>query len=704
MVFSYALNSKSLDDWMIVARTTVDVSCSSTKPVSGHVQLSALKVSNSTSFSVDCTSSQDGSSSVEVTAFLRVSGNVPLWWPVGYGSPALFDVTLNLHVENSFSPVDTLTKRTGLKHVELDTSAAPGGSLFRFVVNNVPVFARGANYVPADAFQSPQRINATFLSDILDAAVQANMNMIRIWGGGIFEDDALYDGADERGIMVWEEFKFACALVPRSPAFLESIRREVNDQLTRLAHHASIVVYGGNNENQLTLDWTVDAQDNKKLYDTDYNVLYADVLVPLVFSLDHSRPFWPSSPSNGFLVNDPENNFVVLAYGNGNNASQGDVHFYTYGSDCTDVSIFPQPRFASEFGFQSYPSVESWAEVSQPADLYLFSPLMDHRQHHPDGNQQLVTAISVLFPFQNDTAFGSFVYLSQLLQGICMRSESEHYRRLRGDPNIQTAGTLYWQLNNNWQAPSWSTLEYGNSWKLAHYFARRFYAPVLVSPVVRWTKAVAPQPTVAHLRHAATTSRQSSRDVTVDSVFDVWIVNDGMSDLTDASLSIVTYSWLGKKLHNFTMPLSTIPSGTSKMVWSKDTLVALLDFGCLIGVQCFSEVYLSTAKDGLVSRNSQLFASPKLLAGELSAPKLSAVVQSCPNSRECIVMVRNEPSSGVALWPALRHDGLRGWLSDNVMPTLLPGESAEVTFFSAQDINKSSLQAALSVQSLWDHL
>eukprot|EP00762_Andalucia_godoyi_P001181 ANDGO_02038.mRNA.1 Beta-mannosidase A len=692
MVYSYPTNPHSLCDWIVYVRVVMDIPDGFSHDNALQLSVSCLGKTNTSTVSAIVSGNE-----IVADAFLLVTGPVALWWPVGFGSPALHDVTISLSSPSSSDVFDTVTKRTGFRLTVLDTSKArDSGSLFGFVINNVRIFAKGANYVPADAFQSPSRINATFLNAILDAAVNANMNMIRVWGGGIFEDDCFYDAADEKGLMVWEEFKFACALVPRDPAFLASVQREISDQVFRLARHPSIVVYGGNNENQLTLDWTVAAQLNSKLYATDYNVLYADTLPITVFNLDHTRPFWPSSPSNGYLVNKPEEGWVVLSYGDGNSASEGDVHFYTYETDCTDVTIFPKPRFASEFGFQSYPSMQSWSSVSIPSDLFTFSPLMDHRQHHPSGNAQLVTAISILFPYQqNETSFSSFVWLGQLLQGVCMRSESEHYRRLRGT-DASTAGTLYWQLNNNWQAPSWSSLEYGNAWKLGHYFARRFYAPVLVSPVV--VKAVLSSPSDG--KEDAATAQLFSAD------FEVWVLNDQTIALGQVYATILAFDWNGELLGSINSSIVSVDPLSSVLVWKQDLDQALRLLKCSQKASCFAQVELvDHSSHNVLSSNVQLFAAPKeiIASGDLRAPNLSVVVAAQLSPQTFTLHVSNA-HGGVAMWATLSHAAIPGWLSDNVLPTVLPNTLTSLTFYADSPISIAELTASLSVTSLWHHI
>lgn len=605
-----------------------------------------------------------------------------LWFPRGLGPQTLHVFSVCVAGGTCFD------SRTGLRSVLLDTSAVATGSKFQFVVNGLPLFLRGANYVPADAFLSPSRYNATMLQSLLEMAAAANMNAIRVWGGGIFELDAFYDRADELGIMIWEEFKFACALVPRDPEFVASVSKEIADQVTRLSRHPSIIVYGGNNENEMTLGWTVDAQANPRLYSSDYDYFYGAVMSPLIMRLDPSRPFWPSSPSNGPLVFDQD--FVVFSYGDPNNASHGDVHFYTYASDCLDPDIFPRPRFASEFGFQSYPSVNSLLEVALPSDLFMFSPLMEHRQHHPLGNEQLVATLSLLFQFDTlTTPFSSFVWLSQLMQGLCMQTEAEHYRRLWGT-DVGTAGALYWQLNNVWQAPSWSSMEYGGSWKLAHYFSRRFYAPQLVSSQL---------------------SSYGLQNVT-ERNFEIWLVNDQPHALAGSTVFLDMCSFAGDCRPSIPFVNVTVGPLTSRLVQSLWLVKLMEESRCLLPTSCFALLHWVSSAGELLSSNYHLFSRPKdlVLAGSLRYLNLTVDVSNCTRETaaapsSCLVRISNPPSSGsAALFVCASAVALGSW-SDNVLPVLRPAETWTVSFLptSGTVVDAQTLLAGLRVTSLMDH-
>eukprot|EP01125_Pyxidicula_operculata_P015159 TRINITY_DN511_c0_g1_i3.p1 TRINITY_DN511_c0_g1~~TRINITY_DN511_c0_g1_i3.p1 ORF type:complete len:526 (+),score=118.64 TRINITY_DN511_c0_g1_i3:507-2084(+) len=344
------------------------------------------------------------------------------------------------------------------------------------------MFAKGANFIPVDSFES--RVTEERIRKLLKSAVDANMNMIRTWGGGIYQHDYFYDLCDQMGLMVWEEMMFACAMYPRDPAFLDSVRQEISEQVKRLAYHPSIVIWGGNNENEAALGWYNETRDNPNLYVVDQAALYIDTIHTTIYSIDPKRPFLMSSPSNGAIS---YSNPYVHRWGNPYSQNYGDTHYYNYNDMCTDESILPNSRFVSEYGFPSYPSVYTWVDVTIPSDLSFNSSMMNHRMRHPDGIQQIINQMKKHFKLpknMDQSTFNQYIYLSQLTQAICIKAQSEHYRKNRDDPRYITMGALYWQLNDIWQGQTWSSLEYTGRWKVLHYFVKLFFNPLLITSTV----------------------------------------------------------------------------------------------------------------------------------------------------------------------------------------------------------------------------
>ena len=289
---------------------------------------------------------------------------------------------------------------------------------------------KGSNWIPADALRD--RVTNDVIDLFLDAAISSNINVLRVWGGGGFESDYFYEACDRLGILIWQDLMFACAMYPTNPDFLNLVGNETAYQVKRLYNHPSIIVWSGNNENEVALreNW-YGTNHNFSRYKMDYVTLYVTHVKAIVENIDKTRPFVVSSPSNG--VESKQEGWVAK---NPRNPLYGDVHHYDYVSNCWKPEVFPKPRFASEYGYQSYPSVESLRKISLLSDLKWNSTLMFYRQHHQNGNKQIEEMIKQNFKLPKSSFeqeyFEYMVYLSQIVQAVCITFETEHYRRLRG--------------------------------------------------------------------------------------------------------------------------------------------------------------------------------------------------------------------------------------------------------------------------------
>jgi beta-mannosidase len=379
-----------------------------------------------------------------------------LWWPAGLGSQALHLLTVS-------TGGAVATRQIGLRSLDLVSEPDTAGRSFGFRVNGKMVFARGANWIPADALHG--RITREGVRDLLQSAVDANMNMIRVWGGGRYEPDWFYDLCDELGLMVWQDFMFACHLYPSTPGFLAEVDAEVRDVAARLGHHACIALWCGDNELIGALTWFPESRKDRDRYLVSYDRLNRTVEAALTSVLPAAN-WWPSSPSPG-----------PLAFGDAwHDDSSGDMHFWSVWHEGRDFDHYRdiQPRFCSEFGFQSYPSMDVIRRFADPADFNIASPVMESHQKNPGGNARIAETMFRYFRFPVD--FPSFVYLSQVQQGLAIKTAVSHWRSLK--PHCM--GTLYWQLNDTWPVCSWSSLDHGGGWKLMHHMAKAFYAPVTV--------------------------------------------------------------------------------------------------------------------------------------------------------------------------------------------------------------------------------
>jgi beta-mannosidase len=382
-----------------------------------------------------------------------------LWWPAGQGAPVLHEMVLT-------GGGARVVKRIGLRDMKLVSEPDAAGRSFGVRVNGRAVFAKGANWIPADALFG--RITVEVVRGLLQSAVDANMNMIRIWGGGRYEPDWFYDLCDELGLMVWQDFMFACHLYPSTPEFLAEVDAEVRDVVGRISHHACIALWCGDNELIGALTWFPESRNDRDRYLVNYDRLNRTVEAALLGTLPGAN-WWPSSPSPG-----------PMAFGDAwHDDSSGDMHFWSVWHEGKDFDHYRDvsPRFCSEFGFQSYPSSSAIRRFADEADWNIAAPVMESHQKNPGGNARIAETMFRYFRFPVD--FPNFVYVSQVQQALAIKTAVTHWRSLK--PHCQ--GTLYWQLNDTWPVCSWASLDHGGNWKLLHHMAARFYAPVMVTAV-----------------------------------------------------------------------------------------------------------------------------------------------------------------------------------------------------------------------------
>ncbi|CAF4912627.1 unnamed protein product [Rotaria sp. Silwood1] len=421
----------------------------------------------------------------KITITLSVPNeHVQLWWPNGYGDQPLYE----LIVSNNNQPIDS--RFIGFRTVELvqsNYSDGINGTSFYFQINSRPIFVKGSNWIPSDSFQ--ERVTNEKLEQLLTSAKLANMNMLRIWGGGIYERDYFYETADRLGIMLWHDFMFACSLYPVDDVFLLNVRNEILYQVERLQSHPSIVLWAGNNENEMVLAYytSIIPPEEREPLKNDYRKLYIYTIMAAVAEVDPngSRPFVPSSPSNG--IESIKENYTAQ---NPQDPLFGDVHYYNYYMDTWNPDNYPIARFMSETGVESMPSIETWQQVSNSTKDWNFtSVLVQNREHHGNGQQEMMLQIerNLPLPVTNNslTNFTQLIYLTQVNQAMTLKTVSDHCRFNSPVDMINhntsqgnTMGLMYWQLNDIWQAPTWSSIEYGLKWKMAHYYARHMYSPV----------------------------------------------------------------------------------------------------------------------------------------------------------------------------------------------------------------------------------
>jgi beta-mannosidase len=396
--------------------------------------------------------------------------NPELWWSNGLGKPHLYNIQTVLN--HNGSEIDSDTQRIGIRSLKLIRENDKHGQSFYFELNGVPVFAKGANYVPLDNFL-PRVTKEKYKKTILDA-VDVNMNMLRVWGGGIYEDDYFYDLCDEYGILVWQDFMFACSIYPAEGELLENIRREAIDNVRRLRNHPSIAIWCGNNECQDALyDWGWKEELEKLNPDFANRVIkqfedqYYVTLASVVEEYGSDVAYTPSSPFSG--------------YGIASNDHQGDRHYWGVWHGQKPISDYntERSRFFSEYGFQSFPEFES-VKIYAPKeeDWNITSEvMMAHQRGGEFANKRIESYL--LNEYYTPKDFQSFLYLNQLLQGDAVKTAIETHRRDRG----YCMGSLFWQHNDCWPVASWSSRDYYGRWKAQHYFSKYAFKDILVSPI-----------------------------------------------------------------------------------------------------------------------------------------------------------------------------------------------------------------------------
>jgi len=394
--------------------------------------------------------------------------NPELWWPNNFGKQPLYNVRVTL-AENG-AVLDEKTYRIGLRTLKVKRNKDQWGESFCFVVNGVEIFSMGADYIPEDNILA--RMNRERTEKLIKSCVEANFNSIRVWGGAFYPADYFYDLCDEYGLIVWQDFMFACGVYELTDQFKETVIKEAVDNVKRLRHHASLGLWCGNNEQeQGWVEWGWNEKCSAKLRE-DYLQLYEKILPEIVRENDPETFYWPASPSSkgGFVEPNSEN--------------MGDMHYWAVWHGRKPFTSYRDvyPRFMSEFGLQSFPCMKTVKSFAEPQDMNIYSYVMESHQKCKTGNEKIMYYVSEYFKYPKD--FSSLLYVSQLIQAEGLKYGVEHWRRNRG----RCMGAIYWQLNDCWPVASWSSIDYFGRWKALHYVAKRFFAPVLVSACEEGTK------------------------------------------------------------------------------------------------------------------------------------------------------------------------------------------------------------------------
>ena len=546
-------------------------------------------------------------------------------------------------LERQMPAEDSLvTKHIGFRTLTLVAKKDRNGCSLYYDLNGRPIFAKGANWVPVDSL--PERWTPSRYRYLLQSAVDANMNSLRFWGGGQYENELCYDICDRLGIIIWQDCMFACSLYPSNDEFLESVTKELEDNVYRLQSHPSLALWCGNNENYGALNWYKESRDNRDRYICDYDRLNHDTVERTIKRCDPSRTWWPSSPCAG-----------PGTFGdNWHNDSEGDMHFWSVWHERKSFEAYLsiKPRFVSEFGYESFMSQEGIKEFASDDQLNLTSPVMEFHQRSPSGNSIILENFSRYFRIPESTS--GMLYLSQVQQAIAVKTAVSYWRSLR--PTCM--GATYWQLNDVWPVTSWASIEYSGKWKLLQYAAKKFFSPLAFSLVKK------------------------------DGELYANVVNETMHDVkVKVTLHLMDFNG-----GNCIKPIvlnADVPSDKAQCVWTSEIeKLPCQENGKQIIKFCDTTefniadyfIYGEMEATGGPSAggtpfimNDMQFLSLQKEAAPQKADITSSVTQN--DGVYTIVLTTDKP----AFYTTLEIPGMHGIFSDNML-TLIPGKPTTVTF------------------------
>lgn len=568
--------------------------------------------------------------------------NPDLWFPAGYGAQPLYNFTLQ--IVSGGHVADFATRRCGLRSVVLRRDQDQWGRSFEFVINGIPVFCKGADVIPFDSF--PTRVTDGQYRHILQSARDANMNMIRHWGGGYYETDRFYELCDELGIMVWQDFMFGNDWQPGAYSWKQNVQQEIDYQVRRLRDHPSIVLWCGNNETEEAFHWA--NRDNlptsiRLRMQQDYISVFSGIIPRIVERLEPEIPYWPSSPSSDY--EDETSTY-----------KSGDMHNWQIWHGMEPIRDYEKyfPRFMTEYGFQSFPEMRTVEAFTLPEDRRgITTPVMLAHQKNAAGNQKIHDYL--LQEFGEPKDFASFLYVSQVLQAHAIKFGAEHLRRLRP----RTMGSLYWQLNDCWPVASWASIDYFGRWKALQFYAKRFYAPVLVSP------------------HEENGSVQ------------VYVVSDRTTPLT-AELTVRLMDVNGHELRKQTESITVAP--LSSKIYVSSPRAEFVEAAGADSAKTFVVAELSSA-GASISTNILYFVPAKNV--ELLAPKISTSFEAASPNSYRLTLTADKLARDVYI----SFGNLDTTLSDNYFD-LIPGKSATITITS--NVSLDQLRSAMKINSLID--
>jgi len=507
-----------------------------------------------------------------------------LWWPNNIGAQPLYTVKVIL-LSPKGAELDVWERRIGLRTMTIRRQKDKWGESFTHEVNGVKIFGMGADYIPEDYILS--RVNPQRTRKLLEQCKAANFNVIRVWGGGYFPDDYFYDICDELGLIVWQDFLFACAVYELTDEFEENIRQELIENIKRIRHHASLGLWCGNNELEVMYSRWENARytPTQKAY---FNEIFEFMIPRIVREYDPETFYWSSSPSSGGGFDDPSND------------NRGDSHYWVVWHGNKPYSDYRNhfPRYLSEFGISSFPALKTVESFTLPEDRNIYSYIMERHQRNFAGNAKIMNYMSQIFLLP--ASFDTTLYASQLAQAEAMKYAVEHLRRNRG----RCMGAMYWQVNDAWPVASWASIDYCFRWKALHYYAKRFYQPIMISCREEGLMTQGPNPNL-----------QPEIKAAIEKSFCLSVTNETLNEMK------LTVKWeirdkLAKILKEKSVPVK-VPALSS--IWLDKVDVPEI---------ALNDEYLSYhLYDGnnLISGGTVIFSLPKYF--HWADPKLSCTVQ-----------------------------------------------------------------------------
>lgn len=564
--------------------------------------------------------------------------NPKLWWCNGYGEPHLY--TLHIVCEDLTDQTKQEQElRVGLRTIALIQEKDSLGKSFYFKLNGKAIFSKGANYIPPDNFLP--RVTKEKYTEIVARAKAANMNMLRVWGGGVYADDAFYEACDEAGILVWQDFMFACAMYPGEDHFIDNVKEEATEQVIRLRNHASLALWCGNNEvSEGWYNWGWQKQlgyskeDSSKIWN-DYLKLFEKVLPDVVNQYGQHTAYWPSSPQHG--------------WGRKQSLLEGDIHYWGVWWGMQPFSVYNEKigRFMSEYGFQGMPSQELYANITNEKNINLQSTVVKHHQKHPTGFETIDHYMKQ--SYKTPKEFADYAYVSQLVQADGMKIAIEAHKR--NQP--YTMGSLYWQLNDCWPVTSWSSIDHLNIPKASHYAIARAFSNIITSIIKE------------------------------ENYYKVYLITDHAEALT---LTISLKKLHGKKIWEETSKIKT-EALFAKVIYQKDSISLLKNYK---PYDLVLTVMVTDAKGNRVDVNHFYFVEPKDL--DLKKPQLTWSI----NVKKKFITIKN----GNTLTKNVKIMANQSVEFSKNYFDLGAGESIRVNFTTSSPVQE--IKKHLQLKSLYD--